>query len=140
MDIDNISVEQQLETELQLTQTNFASRMFNAPLAALRAQNPFVNIIQFPGSLSAKLLAGVAQDINLPEGTKMVRFKGNGDYFVTRNGIAVIPAAGFSALTDGAGVIYKPESEWIYTGEEIKQFSVISVADSLLSVSYIAQQ
>lgn len=134
------TVEQQLETELTLTQTNFASRMFNAPLAALRAQNPFVRIEQFPGVISAKLTANTAQDINFPEGTKMVKFKGNGDYYVTRNGVAVVPALTFAAGSDGSGVLYKPEDVWIFTGEEVKQVSVIAPVDCILSVSYIQQQ
>lgn len=135
-----VSVEEQTSYNMQQAQSIMASSMFNAPLASLRAQNPFVTIEQWPGVISAKLLAGVAQDVNLPSGCKMIRFKGNGDYFVTRNGNAVIPARAFAADGGGDGVMYKPESGWIFTGEDIKQFSVISVADSLLSISYICQQ
>ena len=135
-----VTVEQEIADDLLAVDRSFASRMFNRELAALRAQNPFLVIDQFPGVISCKLTANVAQDINIPDGTKMVRFRGNGQYLITRNGVATIPSLPFSGQTDGSGCIIKPEGNWYFTGDEIKQLSIIAIADMVVSMEYIQQQ
>lgn len=115
---------------------NYAHRMFNPKLMALRTQLPFIPIMPFPNeSLAYLLLAGVAQDINLPSGTKAVMFSGNGEYYVTRKGRAQIPTA---VHEDGSGAIMNPEF-FLWHVEEISQFSAVSVSDVRLSVHCFTQ-
>lgn len=114
---------------------NLAHRMSNPKLMALRAQNPFIHVMPFPNEVVALALqANVPTDINLPEGTKMVRFSGNGDYYVSRKGNAELP----TAQNPGGGSVYKPEGAYYYT-EEIKQFSVIAQNACNLTVQCFIQ-
>lgn len=124
------------------TQTNksLASMTFNAKLAALRAQCPFLQILPFPNSiLSFLLVANTAQDINLPPNTKFILIAGDGDYWVARNGVAVIPATtGDSDREHTTGVMYKPNGILFYV-EEMQNFSVIAATGVKLSVSCFIQ-
>jgi hypothetical protein len=112
----------------------FAKRMSNPKLTALRAQLPFIPIMPFPNtSLSYALTADVPLDINLPSGTKLVMFSGNGEYFISRNGRAEIP------IGDGSsGNVMNPEFFMWYV-EEINQFSAIAPFDCRLTVHCFQQ-
>lgn len=131
-----ITAEEEIATDMKMTSGDFASRMFNYKLAALRAQNPFVTITQWPSVMAFALTAGVAVDIDLPDGVKMILFSGNGEYFVTRNGRAQLPTG---SHTQGDGALMNPEWGWIHA-EEIRSISVIAPQDMRLSIAYIQQQ
>lgn len=116
---------------------DLANRMSNPKLMALRAQNPFLVIGQFPNEAVGVLLAaGIPQDINLPAGTKMIRFTGNCDYYVSRKGNAQIPDG--TANTRDSGAIYKPEGIYYYA-EEIKQLSIVGPAVGIVTVNCFVQ-
>ena len=114
---------------------SLSQRMYNPKLMALRTQNPFISIMPFPNeSVGLALSAGVAQDINLPEGTKMVMFSGNGEYYVSRKGIAQVPT-----LNDPfTGSIMNPEFSFMYV-EEIRQLSAVAPYDMKLTVHCYTQ-
>lgn len=103
---------------------NFSQRMVNTKLMALRAQMPFVPILPFPDSvLTFIMVANVAQDINLPDGTKMAAFSGNGEYYISKKGNAQIPDG--TANTNQSGSMMNPEQSFYYV-EEIRQLSVVA--------------
>lgn len=115
---------------------NFSHRMANTKLMALRAQNPFITILPFPNeSVSLFLAANIPTDINLPSGTKMLMFSGNGEYFVSRKGKAEIPALNSQVST---GSIMNPEFCFFYV-EEISQMSAIAPFDMRLTVHCFTQ-
>lgn len=128
--LDIIAASQDLAIE------DISRRMSNPKLMALRAQMPFIPIMPFPNeSISLFLAAGVATDINLPSGTKMVMFSGNGEYFVSRKGNAVVPTA---ATPQATGSIMNPEFCFLYV-EEINQMSAIAPYDMRLTVHCFVQ-
>src|SRR5437868_1076512 len=130
MDNDDYPNEQILSDTQNNAIDQLAHRTSNPKLMALRAQNPFIHIMPFPNEVVAIVLgAGVPTDINLPEGTKMVLFTGDGNYFISRKGNAELPAS----QNYGGGSVFKPEGQYYYT-EEIKQFSAISQAGCNLTV------
>lgn len=137
MDNDNLTVSDEIASDNSRTMFEFAARMFNHRLAALRAQNPFVEIEQWPEPCTYVLTANQSKDINIPTHAKMMRFSGNGNYFVTRNGNAFIPTG--DKTDNGDGVVFKPEWAWFHC-EEIRSVSVIAQADMVLTVSFISQQ
>jgi hypothetical protein len=115
---------------------NVAKSMSNPKLMALRAQNPFITIMPFPNSsISMSLTANVARDINLPSGTKMIMFSGNGEYFVSRNGNAVIPTA---SAPEATGSIMNPEFCFFFV-DEVRQMSAIAPFDMRLTVHCFIQ-
>jgi hypothetical protein len=125
MDEDKISPEQQLEANQNRVEENLSFRMANTALAALRAQNPFLPIVQFPNSTVAILLAaGVAKDIQLPEGTKYIFLSGSNEYYVTRQGRAQIPADSNGDYQSGA--FSNPEGFFLYV-EEVRNISIVAV-------------
>lgn len=132
--------EEIISNEIGRATENLSQRMMNPELMALRAQLPFVSIMPLPNMvLSAKLLAGVAVDIDIPQGTKIIAVRGNGDYFVNRRGMAVIPTnTGNLNDQSNSGNIFKPDGQFYYV-EEIRQLSAVSVADSFLTVACFAQ-
>jgi hypothetical protein len=116
---------------------NIAQRMANPKLLALRAQHPFIPILPFPNeSRSVLLAANVAQDINLPTGTKMIMFSGNGEYYVSRKGNAQTPDG--TSNTNDNGSLMNPEFCFWYV-EEINQFSVIAPAACRVTVHCFIQ-
>lgn len=126
-----------LDNSAQLALEDLAHRMGNSKLMALRAQNPFIQILPFPNETRGYALpAGVAVDINLPSGTKMIRFVGDGNYYVSRKGNASAPVG--VANEDGSGSIMKPEYGFFFV-EEISQLSVISTAGCNLTVHCFTQ-
>lgn len=109
-------------------------------LLQLRANNPFVPILMFPSTAKAAvLLAGVAQDIPIPSGAKYVVLRGNGDYWVSVNGNAQVPAASVGLTDDGIASIYRPDGV-VYFCEEINSLSVVSAAGCIVSALFYLQQ
>lgn len=134
---------EQIDLNEHALEDAYAPRVFNASLSALRAQNPFIPMLPWPGSVIAgKLVANAAQDIQLPEGTKMIRMRGeNGkDYWVTRNGAAQIPGTTPDPLADrySAGAMMTPNDRYFYT-EDIRQLSMIAAQDTLFSIECFIQ-
>lgn len=127
-----------MEVNQQNAFNDLAHRMANPKLMAIRAQNPFLIISPFPNeSVSVLLAAGLPQDIDLPRGTKMIRFSGNCEYYINRKGNAQIPDG--TANTKNSGSIYKPENMFYYTGEEIHQLSIVGPAVGVVTVHCFVQ-
>lgn len=113
---------------------DFAKRMSNPKLTAIRAQLPFIPIMPFPNtSLSFALTANKSVDINLPSGTKLVMFSGNAEYYISRNGNAEIPTGSGSV-----GVVMNPEF-FLWYVEEVNQMSAIAPFDMRLTVHCFQQ-
>ena len=75
-------------------------------LMQLRAQFPFLPVLPFPRSLvTAVLTANVAQDIQLADGTTVVQFFADGDFYLSVAGNAVVPT---SSNVSNAFSLYKP--------------------------------
>lgn len=116
------TVNEELIGDVRATMNNFAARMFNPKLAALRAQNPFVSILPFPDMVkNVSLTANVPQDVTFDSGVKMVRFSGNGEYYVSRRGNAQIP----DGLIQDSGSVMNPEDAFYYV-EDIQQVSIVA--------------
>lgn len=119
---------------------DLANRMFNSKLMALRAQNPFIDIVPMPDqTIAIGLEAGKAVDINLVGAVKMIRFsssKGSGDYFVSRRGRAQIPANGVTDTESGA--FMNPEQGYYYV-EEINQLSIVAAANCIVTIHCFTQ-
>lgn len=116
---------------------NLSNRMTNTDLMALRAQMPFIHIMPFPNTVMNILLAAnVAQDIQIPDQTKLVRFKGDGNYYVSRNGAAQIPDGTDNTKTSGS--VMTPEDTYYYV-EEIRQLSMISLAGCKVTMQCFIQ-
>lgn len=92
-------------------------------LAFFRGSFPFVPIVPFPAfSRVVALVAGVSMDVQVGN-HQLVRFKGNGDYYISAQNRARIPVVGDAS--DQNQSLYKPEDEWYYIGG-VKQISVIA--------------
>lgn len=115
---------------------NLGRRMSNPKLMALRAQCPFIPIMQFPNSgVNVLLQAGVAQDINIPSEAKLAQFSGDQVYYVSRQGNAQIPLVGQNSQSVA---LQNPESVFYYV-EEVQSLSVISPVSCYLTVNYFSQ-
>lgn len=92
-------------------------------LAYFRSSFPFVPIVPWPAfSKTIALAAGVAVDV--PCGDQMlVKFKGNGDYYISFDNAARVPIVGDLSTQNQS--VYKPEDDWYYIGGK-RQFSVIA--------------
>lgn len=81
-------------------------------ILALRANNPFVPIFDFPFRSNAVVLdVASAKNIDIPQDASYVIFSGNDDYYVTINGQAVIPGAD---ILDGNAPIFRPDNMPLY--------------------------
>jgi len=131
-----LQAEQRIDIENDRAVDNLSQRMMNPKLMALRAQNPFVEIIPFPNSgTSVRLVANVAQDIQIPSGTKYMMLRGDLAYFITRNGNAQVPGA---AQNSDAAMMQSPNNIKIYV-EELQSFSVVAPADCYFTANFFAQ-
>lgn len=109
----------------------------NPKLMALRAQMPFINIMPFPTKVLAfKLLAGVVQDIALPQGTKLIRFSNGGTYYASRM-TAALPVAGSGDAIE-TGSMQTPSDEWWYV-EDVVSISMIALADTDITIACFIQ-
>jgi hypothetical protein len=130
--------ENEIENDRRDMLADFAQRMSNPKLSALRAQNPFLPIVPFPNSIINVMLpaGGPAVDIYLPEGTKYINIRSTGEYFVSRNGNAQIPTSNIS--NDGRGCSFD-SSQYVYV-EELRSFSIVSsVANNAVCISCYQQ-
>lgn len=133
-DLDNSELN---AANMQNTADDFAHRMYNTKLMALRAQLPFMQIMPLPNTvLNILLAANVAQDVQIPDQTKLVKFKGDGNYYVSRNGAAQIPDG--TDNTTRSGSIMVPEDVFYYV-EELKNISIISLAGCKLTIQCFIQ-
>lgn len=133
----------QIDLDNAALEDAFAPRVFNANLAALRAQNPFIGMLPFPTTVVAgKLSAGIAQDIQLPEGTKMIRIRAETgkDFWITRNGTAQIPSATPDPHSQayGGGSLLSPNDRHFYT-EDFRSLSMIAAQDTLFAIECFIQ-
>ena len=133
--MDDLTNQELVENNAARTMDEFSRRMYNPKLMALRTQNPFAVIMPFPNETrNLVLVGGVAQDINLPEATKMISFSGSGEYYVTRMGKASIP----NGVDQDTGCVMNPEGMFYYV-EEIRQLSVIAPDDCKVTVHCFTQ-
>lgn len=133
----NITPEMVFAVQNEQAENDLSRRMFNPKLMAIRAQMPFIPIMPFPNeSLAYKLTANKPQDVQLPAGTKIIMFSGNGEYFVTRKGNAQVPTGVHDV--DGSGALMNPEFCFFYV-EEVNQLSVVAPQDMRLSVHCFTQ-
>jgi hypothetical protein len=134
----NARAENEVEKDKRDMLANYAQRMSNPNLSALRAQNPFLPIVPFPNSIINVMLpaGGSPIDVFLPEGTKYINIRATGEYFVSRNGNAQIPTSTIS--NDGRGCSFD-SSQYVYV-EELHSFSIISsVANNAVCISCYQQ-
>jgi len=127
--------------EADLMERDIAGRVYNPKLTALRAQNCGLPISQFTNkSIAVILAAGVAVDLNLPSGTKMIRFNSDGFFFASRNGRAQIPTV---ALVTGQAEAdigsFCPATDTYYYVEEVHQLSIISDLQVRVTVECFSQ-
>jgi hypothetical protein len=130
--------ENEIENDRRDMLADFAQRMSNPKLSALRAQNPFLPIVPFPNSIINVMLPanGYPVDIYLPEGTKYINIRSTGEYFVSRNGNAQIPTSSIS--NDGRGCSFD-SAHFVYV-EELRSFSIVSsVANNAVCISCYQQ-
>lgn len=136
-----VSSDHVMGVESDLMETDIASRMYNPKLTALRAQHAGLPIAPLTNkAIAAVLTANVAMDINLPSGTKMVRFNSDGFFVVSRNGRAQLPPAALvTGDMDNSIGSFWPAFDTYYYVEEIKQLSVISDLPVRISIECFAQ-
>ena len=134
--MDDQQIENQYEKDSDNFDRSFSARVFNPNLMALRAQMPFVEMMPFPNStITVKLAANAAQDIQLPENCKLIRFNADAVYYVSRNGQAQVPGNNVDNTT---GAIMSPNDRYFYV-EEIRSLSVIAPAVTNLTVECFIQ-
>jgi hypothetical protein len=127
--------------ESDLMERDIAGRAYNPKLTALRAQHQGLAIAPFTNVAGSIVLApNVATDVNIPTGTKMIRFNSDGFFVVSRNGRAQIPPValitGNMDLTIGS---FYPNNGMYYYVEEIKQLSIMSDMQVRVSIECFAQ-
>lgn len=99
---------------------------FDLKLATLRAQHPYIPIFRYPDSVLAyALTANQAQEVVIPDGAKLIRFVGKGDYYVQRNGNAAVPTTTANTDTKTTGAMYKPEFAF-FSADELRSLSIIT--------------
>lgn len=131
---DHNDLNQQLGRDLTTTKQEVTSRMFNAKLAALRAQNPFVPFLPLPDKvITLNLSANNPADINVPQGSQFLRFSGNADYYISMNGNASVPTVADNTNNAGNSSIYKPEDVF-YTCQESLSLSAVAPANAIVTV------
>jgi hypothetical protein len=138
---DMVPADHVIGIESDLMERDIASRMYNPKLSALRAQHQGLAIAPLTNkAIAVVLAANVAVDINLPTGTKMVRFNSDGFFVVSRNGRAQLPPA---ALVTGDANCeigsFWPAFDTYYYVEEIKQLSMLSDLQVRVSIECFAQ-
>jgi hypothetical protein len=107
-------------------------------LMALRSQFPFLPVMPFPTVVKTVVLAAnVAQDLVLADGTTVAMFFGSADFFLSREGNAVIPS---SVNVAKAFSIFKPDRFLWYT-RGMQNVSVISATAgcTVQALCYITQ-
>lgn len=135
------SAEDILQVDQNLAIKSMARRMQNPKLMALRAQNPFMVIDQMPDSnIGVVLSAGAPVDIPLAAEIKMIRFSGNCEYYVSRNGNAQIPGTAGLSNPDlsGACGMMNPEDRYFYV-EEVTSISIVSPTAGKVTIACFTQ-
>lgn len=129
------------DIENDLMTRDIAGRMYNPKLTALRAQHYGLAISPMTNkAIACKLAPNVAVDINIPSGTKMIRFNSDGFFVVSRNGTAQLPPAALvSGDADGSIGSFYPASDTFYYVEEIHQLSIMSDMQVRISIECFSQ-
>lgn len=127
--------------ESDLMERDMAGRTYNPKLTALRAQHHGLGIAPFTNKALAVVLApNVRVDLNLPSGTKMVRFNSDGFFLVSRNGSAQLPPVALSTGDADASIgSFWPAFDTYYYVEEIHQLSVVSDMQVRVTIECFAQ-
>ena len=126
--------------ESDLMEADIARRMYNPKLTALRAQNHGLPIAQMTNKTATVLLVmNVVSQINIPSGTKMVRFNSDGFFMCSRNGNAQLPVPSVYGAADNESGSFIPQFDTFYYIEEVKQISLISDLPVRVSLEYFAQ-
>jgi hypothetical protein len=131
-----------LDVEQAVADRDVARRMYNTKLNALRAQHPYLKISPFANkAVNVFLVANTPIDVNIPTGTKMIRFNSDAVFYVSRNGLAQLPA-NVNATThaaDGENGSFIPNPDTFYYVEEIHQLSVVSRFNANVTIECHAQ-
>lgn len=102
----------------------------------LRANNPFVPILQLPRSAVALVLVpNVAKDIVIPSGAKYAVTRGNADYYLSVNGNAFVPTVDVLE----AAPIFRPDGLAFYV-ENTLSMSVVSSVAAIVTTHFYFQQ
>ena len=127
--------------ESDLVESDIAGRMYNTKLMALRQQHPDLRIAPLTNkAVAVVLVANTAVDINLPNGTKMIRFNSDGFFTVSRNARAQLPpAALITGDADKEIGSFFPAFDTYYYVEEITQLSIISDLPVRVSIECFSQ-
>ncbi len=97
----------------------------NGPITSLmqlRNEFPFVPIMPYPNLMAGVVLAaGVAQDLNFPDGTQLFILSSNADFYACIHGSAELPTA---ANVQNNRSVFKPDYCWFYANA--RNISVIA--------------
>lgn len=139
---DMVPADRVMSIESDLVERDLSGRVFNEKLNTLRRQNHFVNISQFTNkAIACVLVPNEPIDINLPTGTKMIRFNSDGFFTVSRNGRAQLPPASLiTGQADSDIGSFCPNFQTWYYVEEIQQLSIVSDLQVRISIECISQQ
>jgi hypothetical protein len=134
---DLIEADHVASVESDLAEVDLSRRTYNTKLTVLRAQHPALMVSPVTNkALAVRLVPGSVVDIDIPSGTKMVRFNSDGFFLLSRNGRAELPADG--VVSRDAGAFY-PNADTFYYVEEIHQLSIISDMQVRVSIECFAQ-
>lgn len=141
--MDNLSNEELVANNSEQTLDEFARRMYNPKLMALRTQNPFFEIAQFPDqTMSVQMQAGQIVDINIPTGAKMMRFTAGNvaateNFVVSRKGN---PQAPSNVPDYDSGTIVNPVDRFFYC-EELSSVTLrhVGVSGIIVTVEFFVQ-
>lgn len=116
---------------------NYAPQGPENVLYEIRKQFPYLPIIGFPPSVrSVNLAAGVAKEVTIPDKMAIVRFRGDGNYWVCMEGNAEVPQAGSTNVIDEQSKsIFKPEDYFYFIAGKVS-LSMISTAGCNVSAAF----
>jgi hypothetical protein len=105
-------------------------------LMFIRSLFPYLPILPLPSrTVSVKCMAGVAQEIAVPDGATIARIIGSDDYYISQHGNAELPVNLPNPSANIGNVfshsMFKPEFSFFYVGG-VKALSAISVADNTI--------
>jgi len=131
---------EQLASALGANRSALEGRIKNDRLNGLRAQVPFTTIVPLPDTVvTGVLAANTPQDFRIPSACQMVRFKGNGDYYVSANGNAQVPLATDTANQNFNSAMYKPEEFFYFVGEAQSVSIVAPNANTIVTMQCFIQ-
>ena len=129
----------ELHDNMRLAREQLVSKVFNSKLAALRAQNPFLQIVSVPDKTCyVNFKTNVPIDVFLPSGTKMIMVRKanqNNVVYASFAGTASLPPAGGTtgAVEYDSNTFSVNDNIFMYV-EEIQTVSILSTTDGQLSI------